>query len=54
MCIRDRFTTADRPYGNDVDDGTDTCGHVADLLAPVLVPVSYTHLCKHDVLVHNA
>ena len=48
MCIRDRlnednakngdlFTTADRPYGNDVDDGTDTCGHVADLLAPVLL-----------------
>ena len=33
----DLFTTADRPYGNDVDDGTDTCGHVADLLAPVLV-----------------
>ena len=33
----DLFTTADRPYGNDVDDGTDTCGHVAD-------PVSYTHL----------
>ena len=32
----DLFTTADRPYGNDVDDGTDTCGHVADLLAPVL------------------
>ena len=24
----DLFTTADRPYGNDVDDGTDTCGHV--------------------------
>ena len=33
----DLFTTADRPYGNDVDDGTDTCGHVADLIAPVLV-----------------
>ena len=33
----DLFTTEDRPYGNDVDDGTDTCGHVADLLAPVLV-----------------
>ena len=33
----DLFTTADRPYGDDVDDGTDTCGHVADLLAPVLV-----------------
>ncbi len=33
----DLFTTADRPYGNDVDDGTDTRGHVADLIAPVLV-----------------
>ena len=36
----DLFTTADRPYGNDVDDGTDTCGHVADLLAPVLVLIA--------------
>ena len=33
----DLFTTEDRPYGNDVDDGTDTRGHVADLIAPVLV-----------------
>ena len=33
----DLFTTADRPYGNDVDDGTDIRGHVADLIAPVLV-----------------
>ena len=29
----DLFTTEDRPYGNDVDDGTDTRGHVADLIA---------------------
>ena len=36
----DLFTTADRPYGNDVDDGTDTCGHVADLIAPVLVLIA--------------
>ena len=31
----DLFTTEDRPYGDDVDDGTETKGHVA---------VSYTHL----------
>ena len=36
----DLFTTADRPYGNDVDDGTDTRGHVADLIAPVLVLIA--------------
>ena len=33
----DLFTTEDRPYGNDVDDGGSTAGHVADLIAPVLV-----------------
>ena len=33
----DLFTTADRPYGDDVDDGNDTNGHVIDLIAPVLV-----------------
>ena len=36
----DLFTTEDRPYGNDVDDGTDTRGHVADLIAPVLVLIA--------------
>ena len=36
----DLFTTADRPYGNDVDDGTDTRGHVADLIVPVLVLIA--------------
>ena len=36
----DLFTTEDRPYGDDVDDGTDTCGHVADLIAPVLVLIA--------------
>ena len=36
----DLFTTADRPYGDDVDDGSDTNGHVIDLLAPVLVLIS--------------
>ena len=36
----DLFTTDDRPYGDDVDDGTDTCGHVADLIAPVLVLIA--------------
>ena len=33
----DLFTTEDRPYGDDVDDGTDTKGHVIDLVAPVIV-----------------
>ena len=36
----DLFTTADRPYGNDVDDGNDTNGHVIDLIAPVLVLIA--------------
>lgn len=36
----DLFTTADRPYGNDVDDGSDTNGRVIDLLAPVLVLIA--------------
>ena len=36
----DLFTTEDRPYGDDVDDGTDTRGHVADLIAPVLVLIA--------------
>ena len=36
----DLFTTADRPYGNDVDDGGSTAGHVADLIAPVLVLIA--------------
>ena len=36
----DLFTTADRPYGDDVDDGSDTNGHVIDLLAPVLVLIA--------------
>ena len=36
----DLFTTADRPYGDDVDDGTDTNGHVVDLIAPVLVLIA--------------
>ena len=36
----DLFTTADRPYGDDVDDGADTNGHVIDLLAPVLVLIA--------------
>ena len=36
----DLFTTADRPYGDDVDDGNDTNGHVIDLLAPVLVLIA--------------
>ena len=31
----DLFTTDDRPYGDDVDDGTDTRGHVIDLILPV-------------------
>ena len=34
----DLFTTEDRPYGDDVDDdGTAACGHVIDLILPVLV-----------------
>ena len=36
----DLFTTADRPYGDDVDDGADTNGHVIDLIAPVLVLIA--------------
>ena len=36
----DLFTTADRPYGDDVDDGYDTNGHVIDLIAPVLVLIA--------------
>ena len=33
----DLFTTADRPYGDDVDAEDDAHGHVIDLVAPVLV-----------------
>ena len=36
----DLFTTEDRPYGDDVDDGTDTRGHVVDLVAPVIVLIA--------------
>ena len=36
----DLFTTEDRPYGNDMDDGSDTRGHVIDLIAPVLVLIA--------------
>ena len=36
----DLFTTEDRPYGNDVDDGTDTRGHVIDLILPVVVLIA--------------
>ena len=36
----DLFTTEDRPYGDDVDDGSDTRGHVVDLIAPVLVLIA--------------
>ena len=36
----DLFTTANRPYGDDVDDGSDTNGHVIDLIAPVLVLIA--------------
>ena len=36
----DLFTTADRPYGDDVDDGNDANGHVIDLIAPVLVLIA--------------
>ena len=35
----DLFTTEDRPYGDDVDDGAAACGHVIDLILPVLVAV---------------
>ena len=36
----DLFTTEDRPYGDDVDDGTNTKGHVIDLVAPVIVLIA--------------
>ena len=36
----DLFTTEDRPYGDDVDDGSDARGHVVDLIAPVLVLIA--------------
>ena len=36
----DLFTTEDRPYGDDLDDGTDTKGHVVDLVAPVIVLIA--------------
>ena len=36
----DLFTTEDRPYGDDVDDGADTRGHVVDLVAPVIVLIA--------------
>ncbi len=36
----DLFTTADRPYGDDVDAGDDARGHVIDLVAPVLVLIA--------------
>ena len=36
----DLFTTDDRPYGDDADDGSDTRGHVVDLIAPVLVLIA--------------
>ncbi len=36
----DLFTTDDRPYGDDVDDGSDARGHVVDLIAPVLVLIA--------------
>ena len=38
--LGDLFTTEDRPYGDDVDDGSDTRGHVVDLIAPVLVLIA--------------
>lgn len=38
--LGDLFTTDDRPYGDDADDGSDTCGHVVDLIAPVLVLIA--------------
>ena len=36
----DLFTTADRPYGDDVDAEDDVHGHVIDLVAPVLVLIA--------------
>ena len=37
----DLFTTEDRPYGDDVDDdSTAACGHVIDLILPVLVLIA--------------
>ena len=36
----DLFTTADRPYGDDVDAEDDAHGHVIDLVAPVLVLIA--------------
>ena len=36
----DLFTTEDRPYGDDVDDGAAACGHVIDLILPVLVLIA--------------
>ncbi len=36
----DLFTTPDRPYGNDVEDGAVAGGHVVDLIAPVLVLIA--------------
>ena len=38
--LGDLFTTDDRPYGDDVDDGSDARGHVIDLIAPVLVLIA--------------
>ena len=38
--LGDLFTTDDRPYGDDVDDGNDANGHVIDLIAPVLVLIA--------------
>ena len=38
--LGDLFTTDDRPFGDDVDDGSDTRGHVVDLIAPVLVLIA--------------
>mgnify|MGYP002240415892 CR=1 FL=1 len=38
--LGDLFTTEDRPYGDDVDDSSDTRGHVVDLIAPVLVLIA--------------
>ena len=38
--LGDLFTTDDRPYGDDADDGSDTRGRVVDLIAPVLVLIA--------------
>ena len=38
--LGDPFTTDDRPYGDEVDDGSDARGHVVDLIAPVLVLIA--------------